>query len=82
MGFFNHLSDEEFLKKKYKLLMGKELNLNLPVTFNKKLQWLIIHDYNPVYTTMVDKYAAKDYIANIIGKEHIIPPLRGTILIK
>lgn len=24
---------------------------------------------------MVDKYAAKDYVANIIGKEHIIPTL-------
>lgn len=75
MGFFNHLSDEEFLKKKYKLLMGKELNLNPPVTFNEKLQWLKIHDHNPLYTTMVDKYAAKDYVANIIGKEHIIPTL-------
>lgn len=75
MGLFNHLSDEEFLKKKYKVLMGKELNLNPPVTFNEKLQWLKIHDHNPLYTTMVDKYAAKDYVANIIGKEHIIPTL-------
>jgi len=75
MGFFNRLSDEEFLKKKYKVLMGKELNLNPPVTFNEKLQWLKIHDHNPLYTTMVDKYAAKDYVANIIGKEHIIPTL-------
>lgn len=46
MGFLIHLSDEEFLKKKYKLLMGKELNLNPPVTFNEKLQWLKIHDHN------------------------------------
>lgn len=75
MGFFNNLSDEDFLKKKYKLIMGKDLHLNPPITFNEKLQWLKIHDHNPLYTTMVDKYAAKDYVANIIGKEHIIPTL-------
>ena len=75
MGLYNHLSDEKFLKKKYKLIMGKELDLNDPITFNEKLQWLKIHDHNPNYTTMVDKYEAKDYVAGIIGKEYIIPAL-------
>lgn len=74
-GLYNHMSDEKYLKKKFKLEMGKELDLDNPVTFNEKLQWLKIHDRKDAYTTLVDKYEVKDYVANVIGKEHIIPTL-------
>lgn len=67
--------DEFYLKILYRLLMGKQLNLNKPQTFNEKLQWLKLHDHNPVYTTMVDKYAVKNYVARIIGDQYIIPTL-------
>ncbi len=40
LGFYNSMPDEEYLKKKYKYSMGKELNLDNPQTFNEKLQWL------------------------------------------
>lgn len=46
-----------------------------PKTFCEKLQWLKVHDIHPEYTMMVDKMAAKDYVANIIGREYIIPTL-------
>lgn len=74
-GFYDHLSDEEFLKKAFKIRMGYELDLKNPCTFNEKLQWLKLHDRKPIYTTMVDKYEAKKYVANIIGEEHVIPTL-------
>ncbi|MCD8291714.1 MAG: glycosyl transferase [Prevotella sp.] len=65
--------DEKYLKLFYYLSMGKKLNLLNPRTFNEKLQWLKLHDRKPIYTTMVDKYEAKKYVANIIGEEYIIP---------
>lgn len=74
-GFLNWMGDETYLKLAYKLNMHKKLNLRNPVTYNEKLQWLKIHDRKPVYTTMVDKYEAKQYVANIIGSEYIIPTL-------
>ena len=55
--------------------MGEKLDLNNPKTFTQKLQWLKLYNRKPEYTTMVDKYAVKEYVANIIGKEHIIPTL-------
>jgi hypothetical protein len=33
------------------------------------------HDRNPLYTTLVDKYAVKKYIADTIGEEYVIPTL-------
>lgn len=55
--------------------MGKKLDLDNPRTFSEKLQWLKLYDRRPEYTTMVDKYAVKDYVAGIIGKEYIISTL-------
>lgn len=71
--FFQNLSDEEFLKLKFKENTGKELNLENPQTFNEKLQWLKLYDRNPIYTTMADKFRAKEYIAERVGKEYIVP---------
>lgn len=67
--------DELYLKCKYRLDMGKKLNLVPPVTYNEKLQWIKLYDHNPLYTTLVDKYAVKEYVASIIGDEYIIPTL-------
>lgn len=74
-GFYDNMDDEAYLKRKYRACMGKELNLGSPQTFNEKLQWLKLHDRKPEYTTMVDKYAVKRYVADIIGEEYIIPTL-------
>lgn len=68
-------SDERFLKMKFRLEMGQKLDLDNPRTFNEKLQWLKLYNRKPEYTTMVDKYAVKEYVTNILGKEHIIPTL-------
>lgn len=74
-GLCNNMPDEEYVSKMFKYRMGSELELNNPQTFNEKLQWLKLHDRKPIYTTMVDKYAVKDYVASIIGEQYIIPTL-------
>lgn len=74
-GFFNWMSDEQYLKIAYRIKMGKKLNLDNPQTFNEKLQWLKLHDRKPEYTQMVDKIEAKRLVANAIGEEYIIPTL-------
>lgn len=66
------LSDEKFIRMKFKKVFSRELNLNNPTSFNEKLQWIKLYDRNPLYTTMVDKYLVKQYVGNIIGDEYII----------
>ena len=68
-GFYDRMSDEKFIRKKYKIKMGKPLSLDPPVTYSEKLQWIKLHDHNPLYTTLVDKYTVKEYVAEKIGKE-------------
>lgn len=74
-GWFHWMSDEVYLKIAYRVKMGKKLNLNPPVTFNEKIQWLKLHDRKPEYTIMVDKYEAKNYVAKLIGENYVIPTL-------
>lgn len=67
--------DSIYLKMKYRLFMGKKLNLKNPQSFNEKLQWLKLHDRRPEYTKMVDKYEVRKHIAETIGEEYLIPLL-------
>ena len=74
-GWIKYFDDETYLKLMYWAKMGKKLNLKNPITFNEKLQWLKLHDRNPEYSKMVDKYEAKKWVAARIGDEYIIPTL-------
>lgn len=68
-------SDEFVIRYIFKSRMGYTLNLDNPQTFSEKLQWLKLHDRRTEYTIMVDKFAVKKYVADIIGEEYIIPTL-------
>lgn len=75
LHLYDNMPDEEYLKRLYKSAMGKELDIDNPKTFNEKLQWLKLYNRRPEYTTMVDKYAVKRYVADKIGEKYIIPTL-------
>ena len=68
-------NEVDYLKVYFRLAMGKELNLENPQTFSEKLQWLKLYDRRPEYTMMVDKYAVKEYVAQTIGNQYVIPLL-------
>lgn len=74
-NFLRWLPDAPYLKLLYRFKMGHRLDLKSPKTFTEKIQWLKLYNRKPEYTTMVDKYAVKQYVANIIGEEYIIPTL-------
>ena len=68
------LADSLFIKLVYFASFRKFPNLKHQ-TFYEKLQWLKLHDRNPLYTILVDKYAVKKWVADRIGEQYIIPTL-------
>ena len=74
-GVMNWLPDRHYLPLFYWGHTGEKLDLKNPKTFNEKMQVLKLRDRDPTYTRMVDKVAAKAYVAERIGIEHIIPTL-------
>lgn len=69
------LSDKCFVKAIYRLRMHKKLDLSNPQSFTEKLQWLKLYDHNPLYSTLVDKYEVKVWVANRIGNKYVIPTI-------
>ena len=65
--------DEIYVRVEYFIVFGKRLRLKNPQTYSEKLQWLKLHEGDPIYTRMVDKAEAKKYVTEIIGEEYIIP---------
>lgn len=64
--------DELYLKTYYKLTTGKTLDLRHPKTFNEKLNWLKIHNQNPLYNILADKYKVKDFVRKAIGDKYVV----------
>ncbi len=69
------MPDKLFLSFMVRLQCGYWPNWKDPQTFSEKIQWLKLYNRNPKYTIMVDKYAVKDYVAELIGEEYVIPTL-------
>ncbi len=74
-GRYDKMPDEEYIRRKFRAKMGKELDLDTPETFNEKLQWLKLFNRRPEYTVMADKYLVRGYIEEKLGKEFLIPLL-------
>ncbi len=74
-GYLHWMNDRTYIKLLYKGYFGHNPNLKNPSTYNEKLQWLKLHDHNPLYTQLVDKYRVREYVQDKIGKEYLIPLL-------
>ncbi len=72
-GLTDRIPDRVHLSLLYWAHLGYRPNLDQPCTFNEKLQWLKIHDRNPLYTTLCDKVAVKGWVAERIGARYVTP---------
>lgn len=72
---FSFLPDKIYLSLRYRFIMRRKINWENPRYFTEKIQVLKLINRNPLYTTMVDKYAVKQYVSDIFGPEYIIPTL-------
>ncbi|MDT2823842.1 ATP-grasp fold amidoligase family protein [Vagococcus lutrae] len=69
-------SRERYVEKKARKLLGYQINLNNPVTFNEKLQWLKLYWYDERVPRCVDKYEVREYVKGK-GLGDLLIPLHG-----
>lgn len=72
-GKCEFLSDEQILKSLWRIKFSSQLDFENPKSFNQKLQWLKLHDRNPLYNKLVDKADVKEWVGETIGFEYVIP---------
>tara|TARA_R110001583_G_scaffold7158_6_gene35655 strand:+ start:1467 stop:3404 length:1938 start_codon:yes stop_codon:yes gene_type:complete len=75
---FNDISDREFIIERFFTVFNIQPNLETPITFNEKLQWLKLNDRTPLHTTCADKLAVRKIIKKEIGEQYLIPLLLET----
>ena len=68
-------NDALYLKILYRLEFKRKLDLDNPITYSEKLQWLKLYYHHPIHTIMADKYAVKQYVKDLVGEQYIIPTL-------
>ena len=76
-GWLNWISDKTYLSLMYRECFGTKINWENPRSFSEKLQWIKLNDRKDIYSAMVDKYESKQYVADRIGTECVIPVLGG-----
>ncbi len=64
---------KEILRENFLRRVGYELNLDEPRSFNEKIMWMKLYYQNPLITKCCDKYAVKDYVADVIGSQYAVP---------
>lgn len=67
------IPDKTYLTILYLFQCGKLINIDHPLTFNEKLQWLKIYGNYEKYWNLVDKAEVKLIVETLIGKKYIIP---------
>lgn len=66
--------DRIYLKLLYPYKMrGEKLNLDAPLKFNEKLNWMKINYRDPRFTKLADKYEVKQIVKDIIGNVYVVP---------
>lgn len=65
-----NMSDEKYISWLFFQKLGYVPDLDNPKTFNEKNNWRKLHDRRDIYTQMVDKYRAKEFIAERCGEGH------------
>lgn len=69
------LCPKRTLERKFKQKLGYKPNLENPRTFNEKVSWFKLYVRDPRTTRCADKYAVREYVAEKIGEEHLVPLL-------
>ena len=66
---------ENDLIRWYERRTGRPLDLKHPQSFSEKIQYLKLFDSTPLKTQLADKYLVRDWVAERIGEDHLVPLL-------
>lgn len=66
------LPDKLYIKLYYRIALKRKLNLESPVTFNEKIQWLKFNNRSPFFTMVSDKYKVRPYVGEKIGDKYLV----------
>lgn len=73
----NYQESAEVLRECFQSATEEKLDLEKPITFNQKIQWMKMFDSTPIKTRLADKYLVRPWVSQTIGEKHLIPLAGG-----
>ena len=76
--FFRMLPPERYpqvLQRWYFEKTKEELDLENPITFHEKLQWLKLYDTTPLKKSVADQYLVRNWVKEKVGEKYLVPLL-------
>ena len=77
-GLHKILSDRHYAKIRYWLDVGRPLNLNEPLAFTEKIQYLKLNNRNPYRQKAANRLHVREYVREKVGEKYLIPLLLET----
>ncbi len=74
-GLGRLIPDRIYISLDYRRIFKTWPDLRNPKTYSEKLQWLKLHDRNPIYRIIADKLLVRNYVAEKIGDGYMFPLL-------
>jgi hypothetical protein len=73
-GFLHrHLSDRQYARYRFWLSTGRKLNLDQPVTFSDKINWLKLNERTELRKRVADRNEVRSFVKERIGEKYLIP---------
>ncbi len=66
-----HTDDEKYIRSFFRKRMGHEPELENPLDFADKVQWLKLYWRDPLAAVCADKYAVREYVAEKVGSQYL-----------
>lgn len=63
------------VRRAYAKAHGRTPSFLRPRRFTEKMQWRKVFDFNPLFPTLCDKIAVREYVSARVGQEYVIPLL-------
>jgi len=67
------IPSELFIYLTYKDATGDTIDLNNPITYNQKIQWIKLNVKNDLLTSLSDKLLVRNYVKEKIGEKYLVP---------
>src|SRR5690625_3759496 len=70
--YYKHFfSDEKMIQKRFLKERGRKVDLDNPIEFGDKLQWLKLNWYDPLAVKCADKYEVRRFVKKAVGSEFL-----------
>lgn len=65
------VSEKQIIKRNFRKALDRHVDLENPIKYNDKIQWLKLNWHDPLATKCADKYSVREFVKEKIGEKYL-----------